>query len=56
MLINHIETRDLAMLRGIRVRLHNAQRVPTFDELRDIAETMLRILDRVETAEVELPK
>lgn len=47
--INHIESRDLAMLRGLRVRLHNAQRVPTFDELREIAETMRLILDRVET-------
>jgi len=52
MIVNHIDTRDLAKLRGLRSRLHNGQRVPTFDELRDIAETMLVILNRVESVEI----
>jgi len=56
MIVNHIDTRDLAKLRGLRSRLHNAGRVPTFDELRDIAETMRLILDRVESAEIEWPQ
>lgn len=55
MIVNHIETADLKTLREIQRRLYNDDgKHPNFDERRDMAHLMWLILDRVETAEVEL--
>lgn len=53
MKVNHIEDADLKTLRNIMHRLYDAIRL-TADERRDLAQVMDLILDRVETAEVDL--
>jgi hypothetical protein len=53
MRINHVEDADIATLRNILVRLYDATRLSD-DERRDLATIMHLILDRIETADVEV--
>jgi hypothetical protein len=42
---------DFKQLQDIRLRLHNAMRAITFDEQRDLAETLRLLLERAEPIE-----